>query len=268
MKLFALFTAIIMAVRSLAAYYAPTFRPEKAEIEHVLTIEAPTESVNTVQGATYDGENYYVAFIDATAEYQTAIIIRTDSEGNELMRSEPLPVDHANSITLLEDGNLMVAHCDSPDGHYFRYSVIDKDTLEIISTADLDEPFMSMAYSEENECYVGGEWSGYKINVYSDDLTLARSFYVDFIDDSVPQSYYLTKNEIYSIRCVLEEDVFINYLYVYSYSGEMLLEYEMEMPDSCEAEAVSVTDGDVYVICGDSGRCEVYRIANLKSRGR
>lgn len=261
---------IVVMVRFVVTYYtAPpmtVFKTEDAEIEHILTIDAPTDVANAVQGAVYDGEYYYIAFIDRTDEYHTAIIVKADSEGNQIQRSDVLPLDHANSITVLEDGNLMIAHCYSPDEHYQRYSILDKDTFEIIETGDLNEPFMAIAYSTERDCYVSGEWLGIKMNVYKSDLSLYTTFMVSFIEETVPQSYYCTADEIYSIRCAVDEGVFLNYLYVYSYEGENLLEYELEMPKSCEAEAVSVVENDVYVICGDSGRCEIYRITNLISK--
>ena len=60
---------------------------------------------------------------------ETAIIVKADKYGNEVQRSEILPLDHANSITILKNGNLMVAHCQSPDGHYYRYSILDKNRV-------------------------------------------------------------------------------------------------------------------------------------------
>ena len=42
-----------------------------------------------------------------------------------------------------------------------------------------------------------------------------------------------------------------------------MLEYEMDLPGLCEAEAVSVIDNEIYVICGDYDKCEIYRITNL-----
>ena len=253
----------VMLVRTIISYYAPYFQPEKAEMEHVLTIEAPSETTNAVQGAVFDGEYYYVAFIDRTTEYHTAIIVQTDAEGNEIKRSEVLPVDHANSITILENGNLMVSHCYSPDGHTNRYSVLDKDTFEIVEVADLNETAMAIAYDGEKECFVTAEGIAKKMNVYTKDMELKESFEVDFLPETQPQSYFCTDNKIYTVRFSYNEGVFLNYLYVYSYDAKTLLEYEMEMPDTCEAEAVSVVDKDIYIICADSGKCEIYKMKNM-----
>lgn len=230
--------------------------------EHILTIPAPNNLCVKVQGATFDGEYYYVAFINNYLPYETAIIVKTDKNGNEVMRSAELPLDHANSITLLENGHLMVAHCQSPDGHYYRYSILDKDTFEIIETKDLNEPFMSIAYCKDKECFVSGEWNGDKMNVYNKNLELSYSFMVDFAEGSVPQSYYCNDNAIYAIRFI-NDGSFHNYLYIYSYSGETLLEYELDLPRLCEAEAVSVIGNDVFVICGDYDNCVVYKVSNL-----
>jgi hypothetical protein len=88
------------------------------------------------------------------------------------------------------------------------------------------------------------------------------SFNVSFKENSVPQSYFCTEDKIYAVR-FYNDGGFHNYLYAFSYLGETLLEYEMELPRNCEAEAVSVIDGDIYVICAQNGRCEIYKITNL-----
>lgn len=233
-----------------------------AETVHFLTIDQPDLLFNTVQGGTFDGEYFYVAFINKTLPTETAIIVKADMDGNVVKQSEILPLDHANSITLLENGDLMIAHCQSPDGHYYRYSILDKDTFEIIETKDLNEPFMSIAYCKEKQVFVGGEWNGDKMNVYGADLSRLYSFNVKYIENSFPQSYFCYGDEIYAVRCT-NDGSFHNYLYAYSYEGEILLEYEMDLPRLSEAEAVSIIYDEVYIICGEYGKCEIYRITNL-----
>lgn len=229
---------------------------------YVLTIEPPESLFVSIQGATFDGEYYYVAFVNNYLPHETAIIVKTDKNGNEVMRSEELPLDHANSITLLENGNLMIAHCQSPDEHYYRYSILDKDSFEIIKTEDLSDPFMSIAYCKEKKCFVSGEWNGDKMNVYNKALQPMYSFMVNYIDGSFPQSYYCDDDAIYAIRCT-NDGSFHNYLYIYSYSGETIMEYEIDLPRLCEAEAVSVVNDEVYVICDDYDKCVIYKVTNL-----
>lgn len=230
--------------------------------EHILTFDAPENLFHTVQGGTFDGEFYYIAFINTYLPYETAIIVKFDKEGNEIQRSETLPLDHANSITLLENGNLMVAHCHSSDGHYYRYSILDKNTFEIIETKDLNEPFMSIAYCKEKKCFVSGEWNGDKMNVYGRDLHLLYSFIVKYEENSFPQSYFCTDDAIYAVRCI-NDGSFHNYLYAFSYEGETLLEYRMDLPRLSEAEAIALFGTDIYIICGEEGKCAVYKITNL-----
>ena len=235
---------------------------QTVKIEHILTIEPPNELFVTVQGAIFDGEHYYIAFVNNYLPTETAIIVKTDKHGNEVKRSAILPLDHANSITLIENGNLIIAHCQSPDGHYYRYSVVDKDTFTITETKDLDEPFMSIAYCREKKCFVSGEWNGDKMNVYGKDLQILYSFNVNFKENSFPQSYFCTEDAIYAVRCI-NDGSFHNYLYAFSYEGETLLEYKIDLPRLTEAEAVSLVGADVYIICGDSGKCIVYKITDL-----
>lgn len=230
--------------------------------EHLFTLAAPENLFVAVQGATFDGEYYYIAFVNKYFQNETAIIVKADKYGNEVQRSEILPLDHANSITILKNGNLMVAHCQSPDGHYYRYSILDKDTLKIIETNDLNEPFMAIAYCQEKQCFVGGEWNGDKMNVYGRDLQLLYSFNVSYKSESVPQSYFCTDDAIYALRFI-NKGYFCNYLYVFSYDGKTLLEYELDLPSLTEAESVSVIGKDVYIICDDYDNCTVYRITNL-----
>ena len=243
-------------------YNEPTFMPSTAQIEHALTIEAPTELCCGVQGAAFDGEYFYIAFIDISDPYEKAIVVKTDKVGNEVNRSEVLPLGHANSITILEDGNIMIAHCHYQGEFYNRLSVLDKDSLEIISTTDLAEPFMSIAYSDKKDQFVSGEWDGKKINVHNDDLDYSHSFEVEYLSDSIPQSYYCTDYAIYSVRVVIDGG-FQNYLYAYSYEGETLLEYKLDLPSEYEAEAVSVIDNEMYIICGSNSKCEIFKITEL-----
>ena len=254
----------IMLLLLIAVSTISIFSCNRPEImtEHILTLDAPHDLFDTVQGGTFDGEYYYIAFVNTYLPYETAIIVKYDKDGNEVKRSEVLPLDHANSITLLENGNLMVAHCQSPDEHYYRYSIIDKDSFEIIETKDLNEPFMSIAYCKETKRFVSGEWNGDKMNVYTDDLQLLYSFNVSYVANSFPQSYFCTENVIYAIRC-FNDGSFHNYIYAYSYEGKTLLEYKLNIPRLTEAEAISVVGNDVYVICGDYGNCVVYKVSNV-----
>lgn len=262
-KIICLLLIIIFSTHTLACTNDSKINADNSSIktEHILTFDAPENLFDTVQGGTFDGEYYYIAFVNSYLPYETAIIVKYDKDGNEVKRSEVLPLDHANSITMLENGNLMVAHCQSPDEHYYRYSIIDKDSFEIIETKDLNEPFMSIAYCKETKCFVSGEWNGDKMNVYGENLNLLYSFNVNF-RDSFPQSYFCTKDVIYAIRC-FNDGSFHNYIYAYSYEGKTLLEYKLNIPRLTEAEAISVVDNEVYVICGDYGNCVVYKVSNL-----
>ena len=152
-KIICLLLIIIFSTHTLACTNDSKINADNSSIktEHILTFDAPENLFDTVQGGTFDGEYYYIAFVNTYLPYETAIIVKYDKNGNEVKRSGILPLDHANSITLLENGNLMVAHCQSPDEHYYRYSIIDKDSFEIIETKDLNEPFMSIAYCKETK---------------------------------------------------------------------------------------------------------------------
>lgn len=259
-KLISLFLFFILAISLFSC--SPENDPTSVITEHILTVSAPDNLFVTVQGATFDGEYYYIAFINKYLPTETAIIVKTDKNGNEVKRSEILPLDHANSITLLKNGNLMIAHCQSPDGHYYRYSILDKDTFEIIETKDLNEPFMSIAYCKEKQCFVSGEWNGDKMNVYGRDLQLLYSFNVRYKENSIPQSYFCTEEAIYALRFI-NDGSFHNYLYLFSFDGETLLEYELDLPSLTEAEAVSVIGKDIYIICDDYDNCVIYKISNL-----
>ena len=100
------------------------------------------------------------------------------------------------------------------------------------------------------------------MNVYGENLNFIRSFNVSYIANSFPQSYFCTKDAIYAVRCV-NDGSFHNYIYVYSYEGKTLLEYKLDIPRLTEAEAISVVNNEAYVICGDYGRCVVYKVSNL-----
>ena len=91
-KLISLLFFVILATSFFSCL--PENDPLEITTEHILTIAAPDNLFTSVQGATFDGEYYYVAFVNKYLPYETAIILKTDKNGNEVKRSEVLPLDH------------------------------------------------------------------------------------------------------------------------------------------------------------------------------
>ncbi len=199
---------------------------------------------NIVQGSVFDGKNYYVALNSMKDGHETTRIIVLDKDGKVLRESPVLELDHANALTYAPSGKLFVTHCQSRDGHYNRYSVVDPESFEISETADLEKPFFAMAYCEKTKRFGSGQWSGQTLNVWDKDLRLIKNADVE-MPRSLSQGLCCTKQGLYFIRS--DKDGFPSEIRHYSWELELIRTVRADFPEGVEAEDISIVDGEVYV---------------------
>ena len=219
-----------------------------------------------IQGGYFDGAHYYIAAIKKLPDgYETARIAVLDASGNRLRESTPLHLDHANSITYNDRLDcLVIAHCQSPDGHYYRYSLVDPVTLKIIETDDREYPFFSIAYSPEREQYASAQWGGETIDIWDKDLFHLQSYPVEK-PGSLSQGVFCDENGIYFVRS--SQNGFPAELRVYDWNANLLRTVTVDLPGDVEPESISLVDGDIYVVGTDWSRgCGVaYRLLLTKA---
>ena len=205
---------------------------------------------SVIQGGCYVDGEYLIASVSTDeAGYQTARILRLDPAGNLLEESDPLPLDHANEITYNpKTGSLLVTHCQSPDGHYYRYSLVDPKTFEITKTEDLQWPFFAMAYSPERDQYASGEWSGGTLDYWDGELGHIRSEDVRE-PGSLSQGVFCDGWGVYFVRSA--QNSYPSEFRIYDWEGNLMKSVPIVWDGNIEPETLCIIDGTVYVIAND-----------------
>lgn len=221
--------------------------------EKLFAFKLKDQEYYIIQGGYFDGEHYYVAAIKKYSDgYEDARILVMDASGRKLRESEVLPLDHANSITYNDKiDKLVVAHCQSPDGHYYRYSFVDPKTLEITETGDKSYPFFAIAYSSEKEMYASGEWGGETLDLWNADFEHIKSVGVSQ-PGSLSQGVDCDGEGIYFVRS--SQNGHPSEIRIYNWNCKLKLKIELSLPGHVEPESINVIDGEVYVIGTDWSR--------------
>ena len=204
-----------------------------------------------IQGAYFDGERFYVATTANDAEgYEKVRIQVMDKDGKLIKLSDPLELDHANNITFNEKENaLIVTHCQSPDGHYYTYSKVDIDTLQIIETGELRNPFFAMAYSPERDQYASGQWSGGRIDIRNSNMHVIKSVGVE-TPETLSQGVFCDSKYIYFVRSGHEGGMKSEIL-VYDWSCRIIFKIPINFDILIEPENINIINGTTYVICNN-----------------
>lgn len=193
-----------------------------------------------VQGGTFDGAYYYAAMIDNKVDPETTYLFKFDLRGNLVRRSPKLVLDHANDITYVKKWNaLLVSHCQSTDGHYNRYSLVNPDTFAVTRTEDLPNPFFGMDYCAQRDSFASARWGGETIDLWNGDLTPRQSFSVD-TPPGTSQGVAADANYLYFARYNP------NSVQVYDWNGNHAFSIPLDMTRG-EPEHISIVDGVMYI---------------------
>ncbi len=223
----------------------------------------------TVQGAYFDGKNYYVAMVQKMDDgFETTRITVLDAEGNFVRASDPLFIDHANNLTYHAKRNtLIVSHCQSPDGHYNRYSAVDLRTLTVTETADLTRPFFALAYDAEKDAFVSGEWAGQTIDYWDAEMRLTDSFSVA-CPKTLSQGAFCDDEYCYFVRS--GQNGVGAEIRVYDWKGELCFVIPLQIEDQIEPESINIFEGIGYVLCNHRKEAEkdgiAYRLEMIEGR--
>lgn len=219
-----------------------TLKPGHRYVGHVEPIfeYSVYDNHTIIQGGTFEGRYYYVATINKYVDPETCYIYKYDLTGKLLKRSKKLVLDHANDITYVKKWNaLLVSHCQSKDGHYYRYSLVNPDTFTIIKTEDLPKPFFGMDYCERRDSFASAEWSGCPIDIWKGDLSHQESFYVKETGNT-PQGVATDENYVYFVQSNT------NSVQVYDWEGNHSFEILLDTQND-EPEHISIVDGVMYI---------------------
>ena len=229
-------------------------------LEEATTFRSADNLYGIMQGATYaKGKIYAAATYKKTDGSELTRILAVNTDGTVEKESEPLALDHANAITYVKKWDkLLISHCQSNDGHYNRYSLVDPETLQITGSHDLEKPFFAMAYDEETDRFFSGEWGGGTLDTWDGDLTLSLSKGVEE-PKSLSQSLYASANGACFVRSSQNNAP----AEIRIYDWECNLTMTVIVPTSAEPEAIFLIDGVTYIVCNDFAGAQalVYRLS-------
>lgn len=229
-------------------------------LEKAMTFRSADNLYGIMQGAAYaKGKIFAAATYKKIDGAELTRILVVNPDGTVEKESEPLTLDHANAITYVKKWDkLLVSHCQSNDGHFYRYSLVDPETLEITESHDLEKPFFAMAYDEETDRFFSGEWSGGTLDVWDGDLHLTLSKGVEE-PESLSQSLYASANGAYFVRSAQNNAP----AEIRIYDWECNLTMTVIVPTGAEPEAIFLIDGVTYIICNDFAGAQalVYRLS-------
>lgn len=221
-----------------AAYGVPLFE-----------IPAPDPAYPIAQGSYFSGRHYYIAFIRDDKPSSGVRIGRFSPEGAPEALSGYLPLDHANNIAWHEKtGCLLVTHCQS-DGadRWNRYSFVDPDTFEVVSSGDLEKPFFAMGYSAARDAFASAEWGGETVDIWDAGMRCTASYAVEK-PASLSQGVWCDADHIWFVRSAAKNAG--PELRLYDWNGALAFVIPIRDVDG-EEESISVWNGALYCVCNN-----------------
>ena len=224
----------------------------------LFSVRSADNAYTKIQGGYFDGETYYIAALRKRSDgYEDTRIMVVSKKGKLLRESEPLSLDHANNITYNPTlDRLVVTHCHSPNGHYYRYSFVDPHTLTVTKTADKNQPFFAMAYSPEKQRYASARWNGETLDFWDKDMNHLQARSVTQ-HGSLPQGVFCDGEGVYFVRSA--QNGHAAELRIYDWSGNLKLATPFQLADDYEPESINVVGDTTYIIADDwKGNAVVY----------
>ena len=207
---------------------------------------------NIVQGTYFDGETYYVAMVARDLEgYEKVRLQVMDKNGTLIRFSDVLELDHANNVTFNKNENaLVVTHCQSPDGHYYRYSKVDIDTLEITEANDVRYPFFAMAYSPDRNSYASAQWGGERIDIRDSEMNILKSVEVKR-PQTLSQGMFCDAEYIYFVRSG-HENGSASEILVYDWNCRLIFQIPIDFGVVIEPENINIVGDTTYIVCNNT----------------
>ena len=230
--------------------------------ELVLDVTVPDhKQFGNVQGGLFDGTLYYQAFAGTVNGREDAVIAVFDTDGNLIRESEPLGIWHANSLSDMGDGTILISEYHKDEEGNYTWSLLDKETLTILDRGSLPFFALSFDYSTDRANYVCLHYDDIAIFLDQDMNEFMRTTY-RFSPDTASQNFRQTENGIYAVRYAWNDGGFANYLYEYDVNLIFRQAYTFDFGGNCEIQSVSEADGEIYAFFGDhsDSHLKVYRL--------
>lgn len=218
------------------------FKSMNTQLHHFLAVK----EFDILQGGCTDGEYAYYAMQDQKMHSNTCIILKMKLDTWEIVdQSEPLPIDHANSLTYIpETKQIVAANCD-PDP--LLISWIDAETLEFVKEETLPCEVISIAYDAQQQKFVGCGKNN-SVVIFDKDLNVLTS-YKDLATTYTNQGFDLTEDYIFIVSCSS------NYIHVCDWDGFWLETISQDVPTEQEN---MISDGDIHYTAFLNAGADIY----------
>ena len=199
-----------------------------------------------LQGGCTDGEYAYYAMQDQKTHSDTCVILKMKLDTWEVVaQSEPLPIDHANSLSYIpETKQIIVSNC-QPDP--LLVSWVDAETLEFIEEKTLPCQVISIAYNSEQQKFVGCGKNN-SVVIFDKDLNVLTT-YNDLAPTYTNQNFDVSEEYIYIVSAAS------NYIHVCTWDGFWLETIPQDVPTEQE-NMISV--GDIHYTAFLNAGADIY----------
>lgn len=254
---------ILLAIFSLLTFASCNKKPEtvaeqiqsfedgyqiEVHLEEKLSFSKKLDSHSwNIQGGCNDGTYGYFAINNGGDSGESLTrIYKVDLATWEIVKiSNDLYLGHGNDITYMpEEKQLIVTWCEDPATNA---SVVNAETLEVVSTVTYPQKHNSMTYSPERKSYVFGNWTEETgMTIYNEDLTFVGE--TTFQYSFAQQGITCDKDFIYilqSPKSAGDE----GYIFVYNWDCEPI--HIISFPIEYEVENISVLGDKLIVTAND-----------------
>ncbi|MBQ8803737.1 MAG: hypothetical protein IJZ53_08900 [Tyzzerella sp.] len=191
---------------------------------------------NVLQGGCTDGEYLYLVMQDQIKNSLNCVIMKVDPSNWEIVQvSDPLPIDHGNSITYLPDENqFVISNCD-PDPTLVSY--VKADSLELIETVKVPYTVFSYAWSQERQQFAA--MGSNKVMLLTDENLKVTESFNGLASNFSNQGYVVDDEYVYVVS------ISSNNIHVCDWEGNWI--ETIGIPVGTEMESmVPYGEGDLY----------------------
>ena len=236
-------------------------KPLVAEGTKILTLKCPEKDYITAQGCCFDGENWVAAFnkFDKNGE-ECTLLCKFDKKGNLVKTSDgPLYLEHANNVTYLPElSAYYVTSCQGSITECWNgYSIVDKDSLELLEKGTLPQPFFAMSYCPERQAYASARWCGEILDFWDSDRNHIATKDVT-PPGTLSQGVFAAPDYVWFVRS--SQNGYKQEFRVYDWDGELVAAIPLHLKNDAESESVNIIDGVVYVTSNAGRRAYLYTV--------
>lgn len=194
------------------------------------------DEFNVKQGGCTDGTYIYIVMQDQIKNSGNCVIMKLDPSNWEVVDiSEPLPLEHGNSITYVPELNRFLVANLEPDNT--RVSWVDAKTLKFIKSENLPYTASSLSWSQVRKQFAVS--SSNKIMLITDkDLNVKESYY-GLASNYTNQGYAVDDEYIYIVSNSN------NAIHVCDWEGHWIETISIPVGSEFEMETI-IALGDMY----------------------